>query len=267
MQQKTKKQQEPVVKPILRGEWNTKETWKLVPKRFLSTLLVAVVFVFFSVMASLDNPILRIIISAAVILLVFYYQCTKGMEIGEKDAAFSEIMYERGQESRPVTAEDRGRCYHPLRGFAATFVGVLPFVILCIVYAFTAKRWSYELGVLPSWMDHMLAQNELGDALSYYNASRSMGVSDVLRIIVRCLIMPYINIAGVFGNDAILLAERLSPLLVLIAPMGYGLGYTRGPALRTRINTGIRQGVEKKKHKEMKARKKRQRSSSPERLI
>lgn len=267
MQKKTKTPPEPVVKPILRGEWNAKETWKLVPKRFLSTLLVAVVFVFFSVMASLDNPVLRIAVSAAVILLVFYYQATRGMEMGEKDAAFSEIMYERQQEGRSVTGEDRARCFHPLRGFAATFFGVLPFVLLCIVYAFVAKRWSYELGVLPSWMNSNLMHNEMGDALSYYNTTRSMGVNDVLRIIVRCLTMPYINIAGAIGNDAILLAERLSPVFVLLAPMGYGVGYTRGPALRTRINTGIRQGVEKKKRKEMKARKKRQHSSAPERLI
>lgn len=264
---KTNAKPEAVVKPILHGRWNAAETWKLVPKRFLSMLLVAVAFIFFSVMAGVENPTFRIVISVAIILLMFYYQCTKGMEIGEKDTAFSEIMYERQQEGRSVTEEDQARCFHPLRGFAATLVALLPFVLLCLVYAFMAERWSYQLGVLPSWTDHLLMHNETADALAYYNTTRSMTVNDGLRIIVRCLVMPYINIAGVLGNDAMLWAERLSPLFVMIVPMGFGLGYTRGPALRTRINTGIRQGVEKKKRKEMKARKKRQRSSSPERLI
>lgn len=269
MQPKSKNNAKPevVVKPILRGRWNAAETWKLAPKRFLSMLLVAVAFIFFSVMAGVDQPALRIIISAAIVLLMFYFQCTKGMEAGEKDAAFSEIMYEREQEGRPVSDADRARCFHPLRGFAATLLGILPFVLLCLVYAFLAKRWEYQLGVLPSWTDHLRMHNETGDALAYYSATNTMAVADWLRIIVRCLVMPYINIAGTFGNDAVLWAERLSPLLVTIVPLGFGVGYAMGQSLRTRINTGIKQGVEKKKRKEMKARKKRQRSSTPERLI
>lgn len=269
MQQKTKTQTppKPVVKLILNGEWNAAETWKLVPKRFLSMLLVAVAFIFFSVMAGVEQPTLRLIISAAIIILMFYFQMTKGMEVGEKDAAFSEIMYERQQEGRAVSEEDRARCFHPLRGFVATFFGILPFVLMCLVYAFVAKRWEYQLGVLPSWTDNLLMHEEMGDALAYYGATRAMTFADGLRVVVRCLVMPYINFAGTFGNDAVLWAERLSPLLVMIVPMGFGVGYMQGHALRTRINTGIMQGVEKKKRKEMKARRKRQRSSAPERLI
>ncbi len=269
MQQKSSKANQPqvVVKPILKGEWNSKAAWQLMPKRALSVLLITLAYVFCSIMAGFDNPVLRIIVSLAVVALVFYYQSVKGMEVGEKDASFSEIMYERQQEGRAITEDDKARCFHPLRGAFATLLGVLPFVLICLVYAFLAKRWSYELGVLPGWMDNILLQNEAADALNYYNVRHTMGAVDVLRIIVRCMIMPFINIAGVWGNDAILLVERLSPLLVMVAPMGFGYGYSRGHALRTRINTGIRQGIEKKKRKEMKARKKRQRSSTPERLI
>lgn len=269
MQQKTKNSQqpEPVVKPILIGSWHSKEAFKLVPKRFLSILLVGIVYVFFSVMAGFDIPVLQLIISASIIGVVFFYQNNKGMEIGEKDAAFSEIMYEREQEGRPVSQEDRERCFHPFRGFFAALLGALPFVIVCLIYAFLVKPWTYQLGVLPSWTDSLLAHNEMGDALGYYNTVRSLTATDILRIIVRCLTMPFINIANVFGNRAVLWAERLSPLFVLVTPIGFGLGYSRGHALRTRINTGIMQGVEKKKRKERKARKQRQRSSSPERLI
>ncbi|MBR2923947.1 MAG: hypothetical protein IKC28_02855 [Clostridia bacterium] len=269
MQQKKKNDKQPqlVVKPILIGEWNSKEAYRLAPKRALSILLVAVVYVFFSVMAGFENPILRVVISLSIIGVVFFYQYTKGMELGEKDAAFSEIMYERQQEGRPVSEEDRRRCFHPFRGMFASFLGALPFVIICLVYAFMAKPWQYQLGILPSWTKNMLAHNEMGDALSYYNISRSIGTTDIFRIIVRCLTLPFINIATVFGNKPLLWAERLAALFVLIPPAGFGIGYSRGHALRTRINTGIMQGVEKKKRKERKARKQRQRSSSPERLI
>ena len=269
MQQKNtnSKQPEVVVKPILKGAWNSKEAYRLAPKRTLSILLIGVVYVFFSVMAAFDNPVLRIIMSASVIGIAFFYQYTKGMEAGEKDAAYSEIMYERKQEGRTVSPEDEQRCFHPFRGAYATLLGAIPFVIICLIYAFIAKPWTYELGVLPGWMDNILAHNETGDALAYYHVTRTMGAADILRVIVRCLTMPFINISNVLGNRAVLWAERLSALFVLVAPMGYGVGYSRGHALRTRINTGIMQGVEKKKRKERKARKQRQRSSSPERLI
>ncbi len=205
--------------------------------------------------------------SLAIIGVAIYYQAIKGMEIGEKDAAFSEIMYERQQEGKDVSKQDLQRCFHPFRGAFATLLGAIPFMIICLVYAFVTKPWEYQLGVLPSWMDNLLMHNEMGDALAYYNVTRTLGAVDVLRIIVRCLIMPFVNIASVSGNNAILWVERFSALLMLIAPMGFGVGYARGHDLRTRINTGIQQGVAQKKRKERKARKRRQNSSSPERLI
>ncbi len=269
MQQSKKKNKtiEPIVKPILYGTWNSKEAYKLAPKRTLSILLIALVYVFFSIMAGFDNAVLQIILSIAIVGVVFYFQCNKGMEAGEKDAAFSEILYERQTDGRNVTQEDLQRCFHPMRGAYATLLGAIPFLIVCIVYAFMAKPWSYQLGVLPSWTDSLLMQNEFSDAVSYYGVTHDLNLSDILRIIVRCLTMPFVNIASVFGKTQIVWVERFSAILMLIGPMGFGLGYSRGHALRTQINTGIAQGVEKKKRKERKARRQRQRSSSPERLI
>ncbi|MCI5956113.1 MAG: hypothetical protein MRZ54_03925, partial [Clostridiales bacterium] len=74
-------------------------------------------------------------------------------------------------------------------------------------------------------------------------------------------------VATSLGDHAALMAERLSPLLVLVAPLGYGVGYMQGQKVRNKINTGIQMGDEKKRRRERKARKQRQRSKSPERLI
>ena len=68
------------------------------------------------------------------------------------------------------------------------------------------------------------------------------------------------------GNDAALLAERLSPLFVLLAPLGYGLGYTQGKPARQNQHR-YQNGRRPKKRRERKARRQRQRSKSPERLI
>ena len=136
-----------------------------------------------------------------------------------------------------------------------------------VVYAVLTRPITYTLGVLPSWTEALMRQSEFGDALRYYENVGSMGVMDILRVIDRAMILPFVNVFSYTGNDAALLAERLSPLFVLLAPLGYGLGYTQGRKLRDKINTGIKMGDDRKKRRERKARKQRQRSKSPERLI
>ena len=68
------------------------------------------------------------------------------------------------------------------------------------------------------------------------------------------------------GRSGMLLLERLSPILVLLPALAYGLGYTRGPAQRSRILTGIAEGVRKQKRREKKERKARHSSRGPEQL-
>ena len=72
-----------------------------------------------------------------------------------------------------------------------------------------------------------MRQSEFGDALRYYENVGSLGAMDILRVIDRAMVMPLVNVFSYVSNDAALLGERLSPLFVLLAPLGYGLGYTR----------------------------------------
>ena len=111
-------------------------------------------------------------------------------------------------------------------------------------------------------------QTEFGTALAYYTNQQVMSTLDILRVVDRAMILPFVNISMLWGAEATLWAERLSPLLILLVPIWYGIGYTQGLNLRARINTGIRMGDEKKKRRERKARRQRQRSNkSSERLI
>ena len=209
----------------------------------------------------------RLLSCIAVAGLVIYYQYYQGMVRGENDAAFAEIMYTRQEGGRFVEKDDRARCFHPFKGMFAAQVGAAPFVAFAVVYAVLTRPITYTLGVLPSWTEALMRQSEFGDALRYYENVGSMGVMDILRVIDRAMILPFVNVFSYTGNDVALLAERLSPLFVLLAPLGYGLGYTQGRKLRDKINTGIKMGDDRKKRSERKARKQRQRSKSPERLI
>ncbi len=260
----------PVVKPILTGHWYGRDAARKGGKLMLNLLFVTFLYLALSLLLSFDSLILRI---AAGLMLVFtaaaflYYQ---GMNAGQTDAAFSEIMYQRQAEGKPIAPEELDRCFHPAKGFYASLLGALPYLLVALVFAvmcFFTQVPGYKLGVLPAWLGTSLREGDTGTALHYYSLGKGMDLLTVLRIIVRCLTMPVLNIAVKIGDAAALWADRLSPLWVAIAPLGYGLGYRQGQAIRTKINTSIMIGNQRKKKRERKERRARQNGGSPQRLI
>ena len=137
------------------------------------------------------------------------------------------------------------------------------------MFAVMTKPTTYSLGTLPSWTQEMLLQDEFGDALRYYQETHALTALEILRVIVRIMCMPMMSIATYLGTDAALLAERLSPLFLLLPAVAYGVGYLQGPVQRERINTGIKIGVNKKQRKQQREKKARKKASAktPERLI
>lgn len=264
---KPKPKVEEVKKPYLTGGWHGQDAWRLAGKRALALLAISVIYLVAGMMLSFDSLIGRILPSVFIVAAVAYYEFAQGMTRGQSDTAFAEIMYERDQSHKDVSQTDRERCFHPLKGYFAALVGAAPFVLFTLVFACVTKQETYQLGVLPSWTEGLMRQNEFGDALRYYGQNTGFGAVDIARIIDRACVMPFINVAAYIGSDASLLVERLSPILVLIAPIWYGVGYARGPKARARINTGIKMGDERKKKRERKERKRRQQSRAPERLI
>ena len=122
------------------------------------------------------------------------------MTRGENDAAFAEIMYARQESGRPVSEDDQARCFHPGKGMFAALVGAAPFVAFTIAYAVIARPITYTLGVLPSWTEALMRQSEFGDALRYYETVGTLGTLDILRVIDRAMIMPFINVFSYMGK-------------------------------------------------------------------
>lgn len=269
---KQKKPIEIVHKPIIPGSWHGKDAQRMAFKRWLSVLATTAIYLFGCVLLSFDAMWGRILTAFTLVVGIAYYQYMQGLSQGENDVAYGEIIYGRRQNGYNVSAEECERSFHPMKGLFAAIVGAAPFVLFALVFAFMAKPVYYSLGVLPAWADGLMSQTEFATGLNYYNVGGELGVSGVMRIIVRAMIMPFVNIATSMDTNAVLLAERLSPLLVLISPLGYAIGYMRGQQLRDQINTGIKVGDDKKKRREQKARKKRQRqqpraSKGPQQLV
>lgn len=251
---KKKKGPQPVYKPYLKGSVASK-TAALRGRRILCYQLIFVLlYVMLGSVLSFESLALRIITNLFLVGACAALMYMDGTKQGEDDCAFAEIADSRLAQGKDVPDDDRDRCYHPLKGTFTFLVGMSPLVLLALVYAFMAKREAYVLQTLPSWVSGYTRQSEVGSALAYYNASYTLSFVDVLRTIIRFLTLPFVNIAGTYQYDAKLLVDRLSPLLVLIAPSFYALGYLQGPYLRALVHGNISSANKRRARREKKAR-------------
>lgn len=261
------KQIQPVVKPYLRGSWHGRDAVRKGVKMILSVLFVSILYLILGLLLNFDSLALRVITSGVLVVTASLYMFFQGANSGEADTAFAEIMFEHEKEGKTVVEGDRERCFHPAKGFFKALIALLPYLAVTIVFAFLAKRITYSLGVLPSWVAAPAQQTRVGEALAYYNVYNASLLMSVLRIVSRAITMPFISVFLSLGTDGVLWAERLTPLWVCVAPLAYGFGYLQGPKLRIKVNTGIKIGVRKKKRKERKERKARVAGNKPEQLI
>ena len=258
---KNKNAAQPVYKPYYRGNVFGSVT----VRRGFKVLGLMAVFAFFGIIASgvlsFDNAALRIFMNGMVVAFCAYIMYAEGSRQGESDVAYAEIALNRQSEGRAVSAKEKDACYHPGKGFAAALIGAAPFVLVALVYALIAKRQTYSLGVLPSWVAAFESQDEIGQPLAYYHEAAAVGLQEILRIAVRLILFPYMNMFGAGDYGRLYLLDKLSPLLCLAVPVFYGVGYLRGPYLRALVHGNIRLARRRQNRSERKAREQRARKA------
>ena len=248
---------QPVMKPYMQGTLTDRNTIR--DALAVLGIFALCVFVGFIVctMAMFDNMFLRILVNGILELLMLFFFYNNGCNKGTETVARSEIMQERTEKGLPVTEDERRTCYRKWKGFLIAFLGMLPVLICCILLAVTTQRMQIGYGALPNWISTLRRRVEIGSAIAYYSIPDPVTLEGVMRTIVRVMIMPVVAIVGANNKDALLILERLSPLVVLLPVIAYGTGYTQGVALRNRVHTAIKKNENKRKRKERKERKKR----------
>ncbi len=206
-------------------------------------------------MLNMDSNILRIVLNlmAEALILVIFFNNAVGR--GADAVARGEILYQKQEKGQRVAASEKAICFHPLKGYLTGILGTIPVLLCAIVLAVTARRQVTGYGALPGWISAYQQRTEVGDALIAYSIHGGMSVTDILRIIVRIAVMPFVSMVGSENRDALLLVERLSPILVLLPALASGTGYLQGRNVRTKIHTGIAQSRKTRARKERKARK------------
>jgi hypothetical protein len=256
---KGKQKQTLVYKPFLSGNWGSALAVKRGFKLLAYQLVFVFVYLFIGQALLFDQPLLRVMINLMIVLGFGGLLYNDGAKQGLDDVTYAEIALQRQQSGKPIDKLERDRCFHPAKGFFSVFAGTLPLILFCVVFALAAKVQVYRLGGLPDWVQSYERRADVGLALRYYHQGNAFGLLDGMRVAVRLLIFPYINMAGTGSNLALLWLERLSPLLVCIIPIGYALGYLQGKRLRAGVHGAIVSDRARRVRKERRERKRRQR--------
>lgn len=256
-----KERVERVQKPFLRG----KAVDRTLPGAALKFFgfMVLMIFVYFMsmIVSSIESRFLSVVINVAIIVTTWLIFWQSAMAAGADAVTQGEIMLQRREKGRPVAAWEEEQCYHPLKGFIAAFVGALPLLVCCVVLACIAQREMTHIGVLPQWVSTFEGRPEIGAPLAYYHQEATLTLESVLRIGVRVAIMPWISIVGAENKDAMLLLERLSPVLMMLPVLVYGLGYMMGTQERAAVHGNIALGKKRQAKKQRKERRARQKAA------
>ncbi len=241
-------------KPFMRGKPNDENTMRQALKFFGAMILVAFMSFIVCSMTSFNNHILRIginIVIEALIILIFF---SKGADFGTDGVSRGEILYQHIQKGQEASENEKKIPFHAMKGYIVGILGSALFLIGATLLAFTAERQMTGAGTLPSWLDSYMRRSEISDALASYSQSTGITLTDILRIIIRVAIMPFISMCGAENRDLLLVIERISPILVMIPAAAYGTGYLQGPARRRKVHKEIAENARKRRIREKRER-------------
>ncbi len=240
----------PIAKPYLKGTVFSRQTVLRGLKLIVYPVIFILINLFVGAAFSFEQSLaLRILANALLIGFCGVLLYTNGQNTGYGDISLAEIMYNHRQAGKPVSQSDIDRCYHPLKGFAIALVGFLPVLILSTVYALTVERQAFSLPTLPAWVSNYSGQEDFILPLKYYEADTTVTAGQILRVVMRLLIYPYINIVGARNADGALLMDRLSPLTQSLPYLMYALGYLRGRHSRAMMHGSMAAADRKKRRK------------------
>ena len=254
---KTKNKRALVYKPYLKGNVYDLPAMKRGLRLLAYFLMFAFLYLVVGSALQFDNRFFRVLMNILMVLICGAIVYMDGAKLGEAEVAFGEIAYTRQQTGKDIGGKDRERCYHPLKGVMIALWAAVPIIALTLPHALTAVKQVYSLQTLPKWVSGFSSQSQVTAPLQYYDRQISLTALDILRMLTRVLTFPFVNIASLENTDALLLVDRLSPLLACVPLIGFPLGYMSGPRSRAMVHGDIsanKQRANRRRKKEIKAR-------------
>lgn len=229
---KKKKQKKPV---RLSKHWGM-NVLPMARRMIPMVVLIVIMGLLFTALQAISLYWLRVVLSvagvAAAALLLYY----DGMNSGVLDVNASRAYMQAQADGRTLTDREDAACYHPLKALCAVLVIFGIPMVLSVYMAFNAKDYTYTLQTLPTWLTQSYGTREdVMAPLGAYAQAVSMTIADGLRIIVRLFILTMVNL---FEDPQKMtgMIDRLSPVMMLVLPMAYLLGYLCGPNRAQKIS-------------------------------
>ena len=265
----TKKSKKPVKivsKPFVHGEVTDQHTLGSSIKFFLVLMGTMLAFLALGTTLAFDFPVVTLLLNGGLLAGALIMYMNSGATKAVVLVTQGEVLQSRLDDGRNIDKGDKRASFHKYKGLVTALLGTLPFFIMALILAFTAQRQMTSTGTLPSWIGYYEDRPEIGEALKHYHIGDTMTVTAFCRIAVRMLLMPMVAIVGTTNFDGLLVLERLSPVLVLLPAVAYGVGYARGPQVRARVHTTIAASKRKRARKEKRLQRERRQRSEPEQL-
>ena len=223
--------------PLRRAKNWRAEAPAIAGKLLLITVAVVVLGLMFSALQMIENTLLRdglSLLIASGMALLFY---AEGMNKGTRDAGESRQLARLQKAGNPIEAREDAACYHPLKALTAcAMVFIIP--LLCAIFlALTVKEYTYSLQDLPAWLTGSYgARQDVMAPLSAYMQNTGATAQDWIRVFVRLFVLIFVNL---FPDPQRMSAtiDRVAPLLMLVYPLAFMIGYLRGPAANDKLES------------------------------
>ncbi|MBR6752762.1 MAG: hypothetical protein IKM05_01860 [Clostridia bacterium] len=249
-----KKNKKPLLfKPYYKGSlWTGGDMIKQGLKVFCYFLFFCIMYAIVGSTLSFDSFVLRLICNGLVLFICASVIFNKGLVQGEDDVGLGEIVYARLDEGKPVEEMEKKKSYRSLRGWLIFLLAIVPVLAVTLPGAIYAEREMYVSQPTPSWVQSFESQDEIYQPLLHQTMRESATGMDVLRLISRLLILPYVGIFTTENKDTLLLLEQLAPLLAILPGIAYPIGYMMGPYARARVHGDIAANKRRQKRRQKK---------------
>lgn len=217
-------------KPIMRASHIGLDLGNGVWKIISYTLMVAFLSLILGTVAT-DGSLLGRILSVVIALSFVLLEGMEGASRAERNVTTSHMLTTRMKDNGySPTNKELSTCYAPSKAIlAALIAAAVPFA-LAVIVAINAKPYTYTMQDLPNWLTSYANREDVMGALVPYTNIGSAAAVDYIRIAVRVFILPFVSLFSAIEENAFMI-DRLSPLLTLIMPTAYALGYLAGPSL------------------------------------
>ncbi len=214
-----------------------KATVKMAARSWLTMVFMAVlVLMFFPALVS-GNETVSIIVNALVMIAALAFSYASGANMGEGEISYGELIDKRVEKGYKPLPEDKARCYNRKRGAIATFLGMLPWIIMALIVLISGRNFV-----------HVVAE-EQPDYLFPAAETTVMTTHETIDVVARVMFAAFLGLYQFIDDMGPGMLDYFFLPFSFIYPLAIYIGYLTGPIQHKKKLKMIEEGKKKKLRK------------------